>query len=171
MAMIENTVTVPPSKPHRKTQPVVFISGAMNIDKLPVSALKEIDSIISMNSTILIGDSRGVDAQVQKYLAEKKYDNVIVYFVGPAIRNNRGNWKTKQITGDTANGRDLYILKDSAMAHEADYGLMIWDGLSIKTLNNIKELKNSNKGFHVVLDGAIFDEETVDIVINRHINR
>jgi hypothetical protein len=164
-------VPAPPSEAYRQAHPVVFISGALNLDKLPVSAFKELDSIIGMNSTIVIGDSRGVDAEVQKYLAEKKYDKVVVYFAGTKIRNNWGNWKTKHITGDASNRRDLYILKDNAMAHDADYGLMIWDGLSMKTLNAIKEMKNSNKGFHVVLDETIFDEETADIIINRHINR
>jgi hypothetical protein len=145
----------------------VFISGSISINKLPSSAIKKIDSIISKNFTILIGDAKGVDSQVQKYLSGKKYDNVIVYFTGTKIRNNVGNWETKEIPNDNnKKGRELYALKDIAMANAADYGLMIWDGSSIGTLNNIKEMKNRNKRFYVVSDGRIFDEENIDTILN-----
>jgi hypothetical protein len=146
----------------------VFISGSISISKLPGSAIKKIDNIISMNFTVLIGDAKGVDLQVQKYLSGKRYNNVIVYFVGTKIRNNISKWETKKINNDDDNkkGRELYTLKDIAMAKDADYGLMIWDGLSPGTLNNIKEMKNRNKRFYVVLDGMIIDEKNIDSLIN-----
>jgi hypothetical protein len=125
----------------------VFISGSRSINKLPDSAIKKIDSIMGKNCAILTGSKKGIDAQVQKYLSKKKYDNVIVYFSGREIRNN------------------------AAMAHDADCGLMIWDGLSIGTLNAIKEMKNRNKGFCLVVDGTLYDEENSDIAINRLTNR
>jgi hypothetical protein len=68
----------------------VLVSGSMSIDKLPDSDIKIIDSIIDRNLTILTGDEKGADWQVQKYLSKKKYDNVIVYFTGAEIRNNAG---------------------------------------------------------------------------------
>jgi hypothetical protein len=136
----------------------------MNINKLPASALKEIDSIIDRKCAILTTDAKGVGREAQKYLLEKHYDNVIVYFSGGEIRNNAGNWKAKAISGDAAG-------IDKALAHDADYGLMIWNGLSIGTLNTIKAMKDSNKRFDVVLDGAIYDEENIDILINTHMNR
>jgi hypothetical protein len=164
-------MSAPPPTACRRLHPIVFISGSMSINALPDSAIKKIDSIMSGNCAIVIGDSKGVDVEVQKYLADNNYDHVTVYFTGTAARINIGNWEEKEITGDSKIGKDLYVLKDIAMAHDADCGLMIWDGLSIKTLNNIKELKDRNKRFHVVLDGAIFDEETVDILINTRLNR
>lgn len=145
----------------------VFISGSINISKLPDSAIKKIDNIICKDFTVLVGDAKGVDMQVQKYLLKKRYDNVIVYFAGTGIRNNVGKWKVKEVNNaDGKKGRELYTLKDIAMAEDADYGLMIWDGLSPGTLNNIKEMKNRNKRFYVVLEGLVVDEKNVDRIIN-----
>jgi hypothetical protein len=145
----------------------VFVSGSISISKLPISAIKKIDNIINRNFTVLIGDAKGIDLQVQKYLFKKMYDNVIVYFAGSEIRNNVGNWKTKEINNNSnKKGRELYTLKDIEMAKDADYGLMIWDGLSPGTLNNIKEMKSRNKRFYVILEGMIIDEKDVDIIIN-----
>jgi hypothetical protein len=170
---MSNTISpAPPSTIGRRLHPIVFISGSMSVNKLPASAVNKIDSIMSRNCAIVIGDSKGVDMAVQTYLADKKYDNVTVYFAGTAIRNNVGNWRTKGITGGAnENGSDLYVLKDRAMARDADCGLMIWDGLSIKTLNNIKDMKTRNKRFEVVLDDTIFDEDIIDIIINMQTNR
>jgi hypothetical protein len=145
----------------------VFISGSISISKLPGSAVKKIDAIIMKDFTILVGDAKGVDLQVQKYLFKKKYNNVIVYFAGTEIRNNVGKWRLKAICNDEGKkGRELYALKDIAMAQDADYGLMIWDGTSLGTLNNIKEMKNRKKRFYVILDRLIFDEENIDTIIN-----
>jgi hypothetical protein len=147
----------------------VFISGSISISKLPPSAVKKIDSIINNNFTILIGDAKGVDLQVQKYLYEKNYDNVIVYFVGLESRNNIGNWKTKKIADENnRKGRELFTLKDIAMAEDADYGLMIWDGKSPGTLNNIKEMKNRNKRFFVIYKETVIDEKNTDLLISRN---
>jgi hypothetical protein len=127
---------------------------------------------MSGNLIILVGDAKGADLEVQKYLSKKRYDRVIVYFTGTESKNNVGGWETKKITGGAnAKGRDLYALKESAMADDADYGLMLWDGVSIETLNAIKEMKNRNKGFSVVLDRTLIDEATSDIIINTLMNR
>ena len=50
----------------------VFISGSISITKLPLSVLKKIDSIMSKNFTILIGDAKGVELNIHKYLFKKK---------------------------------------------------------------------------------------------------
>ena len=146
----------------------VFISGSISIDKLPLFALEKIDSIIAKNYRILIGDARGVDLLVQEYLLKKKYKNIIVYFTGEKIRNNTGNWESNQIIDDShkKRGRGLYTIKDKAMARDADYGLMIWDGKSKGTLGNIKEMKKQNKRFYVILNGVIIDDKKFDTRIN-----
>jgi hypothetical protein len=150
----------------------VLISGSRKISQLPDSAIKIIDSIIDRNITILTGDARGSDWQVQKYLSKKKYDKVIVYFTGAVVRNNAGKWVSKKITrAANKKGGEGRATKDIAMAHDADYGLMIWDGLSIETLNTIKAMKNKHKGFCVVVDGTLYDEENSDMVINTLTNR
>jgi hypothetical protein len=144
----------------------VFISGSIRIGKLPISAIEKIDNIIRKDFTVLVGDAKGVDLQVQKYLQEKKYNNVIVYFAGTEIRNNVGKWEVKGINGDDKKGRQLYTLKDIEMAKDADYGLMIWDGISRGTFNNIKEMRNMNKRFYVVVDGKVVDEKNINTIID-----
>lgn len=145
----------------------VFISGSISISKLPDSAIKKIDNIVEKNYTILIGDAKGVDLQVQNYIHKKNYTNVIVYFIGYKTRNNVGNWKTKGIDSDkNKKGRELYTLKDIAMAEDADYGLMIWDGKSHGTFNNIKEMRNRNKKFFVIIKENIMDENNIESIMN-----
>jgi len=145
----------------------VFISGSISINKLSALAADKIDNIINKNLTIIIGDAKGIDLQVQKYLYEKNYNNITVYIVGPEARNNVGNWEIKKIPVDkNKKGREFFALKDIAMAEDADYGLMIWDGKSHGTLNNIKEMKNRNKRFFVIYKEKIFDETKYNSIIN-----
>ena len=131
----------------------VFISGSIKIKEIPNCAIKKIDNIIESNLHILIGDAKGIDSLVQKYLQQKLYQNVTVYYAGNTLRNNLGNWPTKQVVSTKKEkGRELYTLKDLEMAIDANYGLMIWDGESKGTLSNIKEMKNRNKRFFVAID-------------------
>ena len=124
----------------------VFIGGSRRITELPSSVAARIDNIIEGNFTILVGDASGVDRRVQQYLAEKRYENVLVFYTGDVCRNNAGNWKTKAVSADAGEkGFDFYALKDLQMAREADYGLMIWDAKSRGTLNNILNLLGERK--------------------------
>ncbi|MBR1600124.1 MAG: hypothetical protein IJ677_00945 [Alphaproteobacteria bacterium] len=144
----------------------IFISGSIGINKLPASVIKKIDSIIAKNFIVLIGDAKGVDLAVQKYLFKKKYKNVEVYYAGDNIRHNVGDWRTKGVLAkNNEKGRDLYTLKDVEMAKEADYGLMIWDGESKGTLNNIQLMNKLNKKFFVALDGLIVNNVQIEEII------
>jgi hypothetical protein len=123
----------------------VFIGGSQSITKLPTTVAARIDKIVESDFTVLIGDAGGVDACVQKYLAEKAYANALVFCTG-ACRNNAGGWKTVVISANAGEkGFDFYALKDREMASEADYGLMVWDGKSKGTLNNVLNLLDENK--------------------------
>jgi len=145
----------------------VFISGSISINNLPKLAIEKIDAIIKQNHAVLIGDANGVDLRIQKHLSEKHYQNIRVYFAGGRVRNNVGNWVTKQITPPSnEKGRALYTLKDKAMAHDADYGLMIWDGESQGTLNNILTMKSNKKKFMVIMENMLVDGNNIDRLIN-----
>jgi len=145
----------------------VFISGSISIKKIPMNAIEKIDNIVRKNYAIIVGDAKGVDSMVQEYLQKKNYKNVIVYYAGNKIRNNIGGWNTKQIGNDSKKqGRELYTLKDIEMANDADYGLMIWDGKSEGTLNNISMMKSNNKRFFVFTEEKIVDEKHVDSLVN-----
>jgi hypothetical protein len=95
---------------------------------------------------IVIGDANGADRAMQRQLAEWHYPAVEVFFVGPAPRNNVGQWPTRHIpTPARAKGFDYYSVKDVAMAREAECGLMLWDGESRGTLANVDNLVRDSK--------------------------
>lgn len=95
---------------------------------------------------ILVGDANGADKAVQRYLAEKAYRNVLVHCMENHCRNNVGNWPTRQVPAPRdAHGFAYYSVKDRAMAELAEYGLMIWDGKSKGTINNIVTLSRRHK--------------------------
>ena len=69
-----------------------------------------------------------------------------VYFVGAKPRNNVGCWPLLHVdTPKGVKGFDFFAAKDKRMAHEADCGLMLWDGESRGTLANVVNLVNEEK--------------------------
>lgn len=124
----------------------VFIAGPRAISRLNPEVLKRIDNIINNQFTILIGDAAGVDKAVQNYCAEKQYHSVKIYASNGKARNNIGQWEITTVQIEKhIKGFDFYAAKDLAMANEADYGFMVWNGKSKGTLNNIINLTMLNK--------------------------
>ncbi|MGH9200305.1 MAG: hypothetical protein ACRD2A_03610, partial [Vicinamibacterales bacterium] len=72
--------------------------------------------------------------------------NVLVHCMKDHCRNNIGNWPTRQLVAPRgAKGFDYYSVKDRAMAETAEYGLMLWDGKSKGTVNNVVNLSRDHK--------------------------
>jgi hypothetical protein len=102
--------------------------------------------MIEKGFQILVGDANGADKAVQRYLADKSYPNVLVHCMKDHCRNNVGNWPTREVAAPRgAKGFDYYSLKDRAMAEAAEYGLMLWDGKSKGTVNNVVNLSRDHK--------------------------
>ena len=90
---------------------------------------------------MLIGDANGADRAVQAQFAAWNYPLVTVYFVGVKPRNNEGSWSVCRIDASSkSKDFEFYAAKDRQMAHDADCGLMIWDGESRGTLANVHNL-------------------------------
>ncbi|MDD2815677.1 MAG: hypothetical protein PHP00_08060 [Thiotrichaceae bacterium] len=124
----------------------VFISGSREIRILTTLVRDRLQNIVNQQFSIVVGDANGADKAVQKYLAEINYTQVSVYYAGSLCRNNLGNWHVESIQVDAKlKGRDFYTQKDKAMAAQADYGFVLWDGKSIGSFNNINELLSRNK--------------------------
>ena len=124
----------------------VFIGGSIKLSKINKEIKRRIDNIINKRYTVLIGDANGIDKSVQQYLLSKNYSEVVVFCSGSQCRNNVGNWEVKYIeANDGLKGRNLYALKDIQMAKETDFGMMVWDGRSTGTFNNIMNLIKFNK--------------------------
>lgn len=124
----------------------VFIGGSRKIGRLNQAVKERTDNIIANGYLILVGDANGTDKAMQKYLAGKNYQNVLIFCMGDICRNNVGQWKTRNVYSDRSK-KDFsyYSIKDNLMAEEADYGFMLWDGKSKGTLNNILNLCDRNK--------------------------
>lgn len=102
--------------------------------------------MIEKGFQVLVGDANGADKAVQQYLADKEYPNVIVHCMEDHCRNNVGHWPTRQVVAPRgARGFAFYSVKDQAMADAAEYGLMLWDGKSKGTINNVLSLSRRNK--------------------------
>lgn len=129
----------------------VFIGGSRAISKLNDIIRHQLDNLIEKQCGILIGDANGADRAVQKYLHEQHYPNVIVFCMD-RCRNNVGKWQTRTITARReARGFEYFAAKDAAMAQEAKCGLMLWDGESRGTLNNVLNLLELGKKVMVYL--------------------
>jgi len=124
----------------------IFISGSLRIKNINKLVVDRIDNIIKEQFTILIGDADGVDVSIQQILADKSYENVVVYCTGDTPRNNIGRWQVVTVeTKHKPKTRLYFTAKDLEMAKHCDYGLMIWDSKSTGTLSNVYELLKYQK--------------------------
>jgi hypothetical protein len=104
-----------------------------------------IDDLVNRRCTILIGDANGADKAVQQYLADRNYDRVTVYCM-EKCRNNIGHWPIRNVEPPrNSRGFAYYAAKDLVMSQEAKCGLMLWDGKSKGTLNNMLNLIGAEK--------------------------
>ena len=124
----------------------VFFGGSRKIGRLNQAVKERTDNIIANGYLILLGDANGADKAMQSYLADKNYQNVLIFCMGDVCRNNVGKWKTRNVYS-SRNKKDFtyYSIKDNLMCEEADYGFMLWDGKSNGTLNNILNLCKRDK--------------------------
>jgi hypothetical protein len=130
----------------------VFLAGSRTISRLSAEVKHRIDTIVEKSLTVVLGDANGADKAFQKYLADKNHRDVVVFCMSGHCRNNVGGWPTREIDAPpNARGFEYYALKDGAMAIDASHGLMLWDGESKGTLNNVLNLVRHRKPVIVYL--------------------
>lgn len=119
----------------------IFLGGSRDIFELPTPAIERISSIVAQEHGVLIGDAPGADAEMQGLLAGYGYEHVGVFHTGEEPRNNLGDWAAYHVPPpEGAKGFVMHAEKDREMARRADYGLMIWDGVSPGTCLNVLRL-------------------------------
>jgi hypothetical protein len=124
----------------------VFIAGPRAISSLNERIVPRLENIITSNLNVLVGDASGIDKEIQAYFSLRNYRNVLVFASNGIVRNNVGNWPVRTVESDShTRGFDFYAAKDRMMAQNADYGLMMWNGESKGTLNNIINLVSLGK--------------------------
>ena len=123
----------------------VFIGGSRAVSRLSAVIRDRLDDVMKKGCTVLIGDANGADKAVQQYFADRHYQNVVVFCM-ENCRNNRGQWPKRGVEpppGST--GFSYYSAKDLVMSQEAGCGLMLWDGKSKGTLQNMLRLVGAGK--------------------------
>ncbi len=101
----------------------VFVAGSRAMSKLNAKVKERLENIVKQNFTVLVGDANGADKAVQRYLADRRYQRVVVYCMD-VCRNNVGNWPTheEKTRPGLARDRHYYGIKDLAMAKDASAG-------------------------------------------------
>jgi len=120
---------------------MIFLGGSSDILELPVPAIERIGAIVAAEHGVLIGDAPGADTEMQGMLAGYNYEHVGVFHVGAEPRNNLGDWAAYHVPPlDGAQGFAAHAGKDREMARRADFGMMVWDGISPGTALNVMRL-------------------------------
>ena len=135
-----------------------FVSGSKSISTLPESIIEVIDLFISLEAEFLVGDCYGVDAAIQKYLESKGYSNVTIYCSGESPRNSFVTGAKVHSCAEAAKGltgRAFHYVKDIQMATDCDFALVIWDGKSKGSENNIKRILNLDKKHNFFINGSL----------------
>lgn len=124
----------------------VFLGGSRQIARLDKNIRSKLDELLDRGLWMFVGDANGADRALQQHLADRGYERVVVYAVTDMLRNNVGHWKVRSVDAPRgARGFDLYSVKDTQMAKDASYGLMLWDGKSRGTLENVRNLLGHGK--------------------------
>ena len=124
----------------------VFLSGSRKISRINEMIRERVRKMVDQDFALVMGDANGADKVMQTFLADNGYRNVTVYCAGQKCRNNVGEWEIKYVeVPKSYKGRDFYTEKDKAMAEQADYGFVLWDGKSAGSINNILELVKRGK--------------------------
>ena len=119
----------------------VFLGGSRRVTRLNKVIRDRLDQIMRRRLTVYIGDANGADRAMQRHFAESRYSNVVVYAVASHLRNNLGSWHVELVTPpERSKGYEMFAAKDLLMAERAAAGLMLWDGKSRGTLENIRNL-------------------------------
>ncbi len=124
----------------------VFVAGSRALSRLNPQIRARLDNIMDRNLAVLVGDANGADRAVQRYLATRQYERVTVYCM-EMCRNNIGEWPicSHAVQPNLKHDRHYYGIKDVAMAKDATYGFMLWDGVSKGTVANVINLLTAGK--------------------------
>lgn len=147
----------PEGKQHYKKD-TVFVSGASKTTnpespyfrkELHQQVQAKLNEYMKAKVRFVVGDAPGIDSQVQDYLKNNKYDDVIVYGPEKIRYLSNPNWKTKPIKSKEFEpmSKEWLAKKDIAMEKAATKGLaiIIENGGSSATRKNIERLINNNK--------------------------
>ena len=143
---------------------IIFISGSRTC-KLDDACKRMIDDWIAKGHSFLVGDCKGVDFDVQNYLADQGCKRVTVCY--STVNGNASmlrcidpraaslGWETKGVeSNEKPYTRSFYTSKDADMTHMATASVVIWDGKSAGSKANIDRAKACGHTVVVRLNGS-----------------
>ena len=130
----------------------VFIGGSRSIKELDEEVFHALFDELNSNTHILVGDADGVDTEIQRFCKKQNYNNITVFASNGKARNNVGNFPVQNIPVDkSTHPKAFFSQKDIAMVNQADHGIVIWDGKSKGSLDQIHRMAKQNKPCRVYL--------------------
>lgn len=140
----------------------VFISGSIEIKEIPPAVRERLKNIKENRLHVLVGDAPGIDSEIQKFFADQQYYHLTVYYIYETPRNCTSNkFVNKPVTfpeklkNKKNKERERQSYKDERMTEDSDYSLIIWDGQSKGSRDNIiRALKREQKQVVVYLNGG-----------------
>jgi hypothetical protein len=145
-----------------------FISGSMATENtLPLAIKKKIEALVGQKNEILVGDARGIDFLVQQLLERLGHKEVTVYSIYRTPRNIVDGFKSKMINPPYGvSERTRQTEKDRAMSFHSDNSLVIWNGSSIGSKNNILRATTQNKEVEVFLspEDRFLDKNEIKVI-------
>lgn len=120
----------------------VFLSGSRSFVALTDEVYESLRKIMQQGLGIVLGDaSQGVDAVVAQFLRQMQYPHVTVYTLSARAGFKLDNkWQVQRVKVAQANitAQERHMQKDRQMGEVADWGLAIFDPISLNRYGNLQ---------------------------------
>ena len=140
----------------------IFVGGSRTIEELSVKIKNELVEYMHAGATFLIGEGKGADLLVQKFLAKNGYRKVLIYTANEKAKINVGFWEEKQVKG-----YDVQEQVNAEMASDADEGFMLFKENSAEVMANVERLVAQGKTCKVAFKrkgyGNVYYREIRDV--------
>lgn len=123
----------------------IFLSGSSGVSFLPKQLEMRLASLMKKDFSFIVGDAPGADTAFQNFFASSKYPHVTIYTIESRPRNNIANWPVTVCYSPRQGNKSRQLAKDLAMSRDADAVIVLWDGKSKGTYNNIQHLTSLKK--------------------------
>ena len=157
----EDLVKIERDKYKRK----IFVGGSKSLTELSVETKNTLVEYMHAGATFLIGEGKGADLLVQKFLAKNGYRKVLIYTANEKAKINVGFWEEKQMNGYGEQD------KTPTMANDADEGFMLFKENSAEVMANVERLVAQGKTCKVAFKskgyGNVYYREIRDVGYER----
>ena len=140
----------------------IFVGGSKILTELSVETKNTLVEYMHAGATFLIGEGKGADLLVQKFLAKNGYRKVLIYTANEKAKINVGFWEEKQVKG-----YDVQEQVNAEMASDADEGFMLFKENSAEVMANVERLVAQGKTCKVAFKrkgyGNVYYREIRDV--------